>query len=89
LTAPFDEDLWISFQCMHLVYKALDKNPVPQTLPPQLVPPSKRKKTGPVVGGVQVLPAVGARDSPVQRADSPAVSQRARVLYTILQLSLQ
>lgn len=62
------------YVCMHLVYKALEKNPVPQSLPPQLVPPSKRGKGAPVVGGVPVLPAVVARDSPVQRADSPAVA---------------
>lgn len=60
---------------MHLVYKALEKTPVPQSLPPQLVPPSKRGKGAPVVGGVPVLPAVAARDSPIQRADSPAVSR--------------
>lgn len=60
---------------MHLVYKALEKTPVPQSLPPQLVPPSKRDKGAPVVGGVPVLPTVAARDSPVQRADSPAVSR--------------
>lgn len=60
---------------MHLVYKALEKTPVPQSLPPQLVPPSKRGKGAPVIGGVPVLPTVAARDSPVQRADSPAVSR--------------
>ncbi|XP_078670337.1 uncharacterized protein LOC144910776 isoform X2 [Branchiostoma floridae x Branchiostoma belcheri] len=27
---------------MHLVYRALDKQPVPTTLPPELIPPSKR-----------------------------------------------
>uniref|UniRef100_K1PN15 Epidermal growth factor receptor substrate 15-like 1 n=1 Tax=Magallana gigas TaxID=29159 RepID=K1PN15_MAGGI len=62
------------YVCMHLVYKALEKTPVPQSLPPQLVPPSKRGKGAPVVGGVPVLPTVAARDSPVQRADSPAMA---------------
>ena len=71
------------FQCMHLVYKALEKHPVPQTLPPQLVPPSKRTKTAHVVGGVAVLPGAGARDSPVQRAHSPSVSTEG---HRIIQL---
>ena len=32
-------------QAMNLVYKALQKIPVPQTLPPNAIPPSKRKIT--------------------------------------------
>lgn len=43
-------------QAMHLVYRALEKEPVPSVLPPQLVPPSKRKKTV-FAGAVPVLPA--------------------------------
>ncbi|KAM5238405.1 epidermal growth factor receptor substrate 15-like 1 isoform 2-T2 [Ctenodactylus gundi] len=40
---------------MHLVYRALEKEPVPSILPPPLIPPSKRKK--PVLpGAVPVLP---------------------------------
>lgn len=31
-------------QAMHLVYRALEGEPVPMSLPPPLVPPSKRKK---------------------------------------------
>ncbi|XP_036409946.1 epidermal growth factor receptor substrate 15-like 1 [Megalops cyprinoides] len=43
---------------MHLVYRALEKEPVPTTLPPSLIPPSKRKKTaGTLPGSVPVLPA--------------------------------
>uniref|UniRef100_H9G5V7 Epidermal growth factor receptor pathway substrate 15 like 1 n=1 Tax=Anolis carolinensis TaxID=28377 RepID=H9G5V7_ANOCA len=46
---------------MHLVYRALEKEPVPSSLPASLVPPSKRKKGGPVAssfpGAVPVLPA--------------------------------
>ncbi|XP_069784576.1 epidermal growth factor receptor substrate 15-like 1 isoform X2 [Narcine bancroftii] len=43
---------------MHLVYRALEKEPVPPTLPSALLPPSKRKKQGPsLVGSVPVLPA--------------------------------
>ena len=41
---------------MHLVYRALEKDPVPQALPPNLVPPSKRKKTPGMAGAVPVLP---------------------------------
>ncbi|KAM6168437.1 LOW QUALITY PROTEIN: epidermal growth factor receptor substrate 15-like 1 [Erethizon dorsatum] len=41
---------------MHLVYRALEKEPVPSVLPPALIPLSKRKK--PVFpGAVPVLPA--------------------------------
>ncbi|KAJ8408260.1 hypothetical protein AAFF_G00256740 [Aldrovandia affinis] len=45
---------------MHLVYRALEKEPVPSVLPSSLIPPSKRKK--PVAGSglpgaVPVLPA--------------------------------
>nr|KAF6400929.1 epidermal growth factor receptor pathway substrate 15 like 1 [Rousettus aegyptiacus] len=40
---------------MHLVYRALEKEPVPSALPPSLIPPSKRKKVFP--GAVPVLPA--------------------------------
>uniref|UniRef100_A0A3B3ZH62 Uncharacterized protein n=1 Tax=Periophthalmus magnuspinnatus TaxID=409849 RepID=A0A3B3ZH62_9GOBI len=49
---------------MYLVYRALEKEPVPSVLPPSLVPPSKRKKslvslsgTLPGVPGVPGLPA--------------------------------
>nr|XP_051691673.1 epidermal growth factor receptor substrate 15-like 1 isoform X4 [Oryctolagus cuniculus] len=41
---------------MHLVYRALEKEPVPSVLPPTLIPPSKRKKTV-FPGAVPVLPA--------------------------------
>ncbi|XP_043576702.1 epidermal growth factor receptor substrate 15-like 1 isoform X2 [Chiloscyllium plagiosum] len=43
---------------MHLVYRALEKEPVPSVLPISLLPPSKRKKQGPTLAGsVPVLPA--------------------------------
>uniref|UniRef100_A0A672V353 Epidermal growth factor receptor substrate 15-like 1 n=1 Tax=Strigops habroptila TaxID=2489341 RepID=A0A672V353_STRHB len=42
---------------MHLVYRALEKEPVPSLLPPSLIPPSKRKKTPVFPGSVPVLPA--------------------------------
>ncbi|XP_005989971.1 epidermal growth factor receptor substrate 15-like 1 isoform X3 [Latimeria chalumnae] len=43
---------------MHLVYRALEKEPVPLALPPSLIPPAKRKKTpAALAGSVPVLPA--------------------------------
>ncbi|KAG8594840.1 hypothetical protein GDO81_001336 [Engystomops pustulosus] len=42
---------------MHLVYRALEKEPVPTVLPQSLIPPSKRKKTPTFPGAVPVLPA--------------------------------
>ncbi|KAG9486459.1 hypothetical protein GDO78_006698 [Eleutherodactylus coqui] len=42
---------------MHLVYRALEKEPVPAVLPQSLIPPSKRKKTPTFPGAVPVLPA--------------------------------
>ncbi|XP_072260744.1 epidermal growth factor receptor substrate 15-like 1 isoform X2 [Pyxicephalus adspersus] len=42
---------------MHLVYRALEKEPVPSVLPQSLIPPSKRKKTPTFPGSVPVLPA--------------------------------
>uniref|UniRef100_A0A3Q3K8P0 Epidermal growth factor receptor pathway substrate 15-like 1a n=1 Tax=Monopterus albus TaxID=43700 RepID=A0A3Q3K8P0_MONAL len=43
---------------MHLVYRALEKEPVPALLPSALVPPSKRKKSlGSVASSVPGLPA--------------------------------
>ncbi|XP_071375145.1 epidermal growth factor receptor substrate 15-like 1 [Centroberyx affinis] len=43
---------------MHLVYRALEKEPVPALLPSSLIPPSKRKKSlGSVPGAAPGLPA--------------------------------
>jgi len=44
---------------MHLVYKALEKYTIPNTLPPELMPPAKRKdstRTTTLPGAVPVLP---------------------------------
>lgn len=50
-------------QAMFLVYCALEKEPVPMSLPPALVPPSKRKAVG-IPGGGQVMPtSTSSRDS--------------------------
>ena len=40
---------------MHLVYRALEKDPVPEKLPPNLIPPSKRRKGSVLAGAVPVL----------------------------------
>ncbi|XP_057713584.1 epidermal growth factor receptor substrate 15-like 1 isoform X4 [Corythoichthys intestinalis] len=46
---------------MHLVYRAMEKEPVPATLPPSLIPPSRRKKVaGTMPGAVAVLPSRSA-----------------------------
>jgi epidermal growth factor receptor substrate 15 len=44
---------------MHLVYKALEKYTIPNMLPPELMPPSKRKESvqaATLPGAVPVLP---------------------------------
>ncbi|XP_061694926.1 epidermal growth factor receptor substrate 15-like 1 isoform X2 [Syngnathoides biaculeatus] len=62
---------------MHLVYRAMEKEPVPAALPPSLIPPSKRKKVaGTMPGAVAVLPSRSAsfalKDS--TRSNSPLAS---------------
>jgi len=42
---------------MHLVYRALERNPVPPTLPAEMIPPSKRKHGAGLAGAVPVMPA--------------------------------
>jgi len=57
---------------MHLVHKGMAKEQIPISLPPGLVPPSKRK--GPLPGAVPVLPGVvPGLPGGVQRSDSPAM----------------
>ncbi|KAM6919706.1 epidermal growth factor receptor substrate 15-like 1 isoform 2-T2 [Lycodopsis pacificus] len=44
---------------MHLVYRAMEKEPLPTALPTSLIPPSKKKKSaGALPGAVAVLPAL-------------------------------
>uniref|UniRef100_A0A8D3DGX5 Epidermal growth factor receptor pathway substrate 15 like 1 n=1 Tax=Scophthalmus maximus TaxID=52904 RepID=A0A8D3DGX5_SCOMX len=46
---------------MHLVYRAMENEPIPTSLPASLIPPSKRKKSaGALPGAVAVLPAMPA-----------------------------
>ncbi|XP_037644336.1 epidermal growth factor receptor substrate 15-like 1 isoform X3 [Sebastes umbrosus] len=57
---------------LHLVYRAMEKEPVPTTLPTSLIPPSKRKKAaGALPGAVAVLPALsGLMASPAALKES-------------------
>ncbi|KAK2189300.1 hypothetical protein NP493_109g02043 [Ridgeia piscesae] len=66
--SDIDEDGFLDREefavAMHLVYKALEKQPVPMKLPPNVIPPSKRKKSGVIPGAIRVLPPVGVIASP-------------------------
>lgn len=72
------------FQAMHLVYRTMEKEPVPSSLPSSLIPPSKRKKSAPALpGAVAVLPGLGSgpaalketlRSSPSLRSATPPAS---------------
>ncbi|XP_041804606.1 epidermal growth factor receptor substrate 15-like 1 isoform X2 [Chelmon rostratus] len=57
---------------MHLVYRTMEKEPIPATLPTSLIPPSKRKKfAGALPGAVAVLPALsGLTASPAPLKES-------------------
>ncbi|XP_074544451.1 epidermal growth factor receptor substrate 15-like 1 isoform X2 [Halichoeres trimaculatus] len=57
---------------MHLVYRAMEAEPVPATLPSSLIPPSKKKRTaGALPGAVAVLPALsGLSAGPAALKDS-------------------
>uniref|UniRef100_A0AAQ5XL12 Epidermal growth factor receptor pathway substrate 15 like 1 n=1 Tax=Amphiprion ocellaris TaxID=80972 RepID=A0AAQ5XL12_AMPOC len=49
---------------MHLVYRAMEKEPVPTSLPASLIPPAKRKKSAVTLpGAVAVLPALSGLTS--------------------------
>ncbi|KAG9483021.1 hypothetical protein GDO78_009123 [Eleutherodactylus coqui] len=56
---------------MFLVYSALEKEPVPMVLPPALVPPSKRKASGP--SSLPVIPALPMPPSKEPRHSLPPV----------------
>ena len=45
-------------QAMHLVYKALEKYAIPNCLPPELLPPGKRKDSVPSAPVIPVIPIV-------------------------------
>uniref|UniRef100_A0A087X8H5 Epidermal growth factor receptor pathway substrate 15 like 1 n=1 Tax=Poecilia formosa TaxID=48698 RepID=A0A087X8H5_POEFO len=57
---------------LHLVYRTMEKEPVPSSLPPSLIPPSKRKKSAPALpGAVAVLPGLGS--GPAALRSSPSL----------------
>ena len=77
---------------MHLVYRALEKDPVPQKLPPGLVPPSKRRKGVVMAGAVPVLPGPApvlpaAPAIPGPPVAGPAPTRRASVSNEITVLN--
>lgn len=66
---------------MHLVYKALEHEPVPSILPQELVPPSKRKPM--LVGAVAVLPPISLITS------TPKSTQNSDILISTSSPTLQ
>ncbi|KAI0222733.1 Epidermal growth factor receptor substrate 15-like 1 [Lamellibrachia satsuma] len=70
--SDIDEDGFLDREefavAMHLVYKALEKQPVPLKLPPNVIPPSKRRKTSVIPGAIRVLPPIGLIASPPSSA---------------------
>lgn len=67
-------------QAMHLVYKALEKYAIPSTLPPELIPPAKRKGSTPLgtLDGMKTViapPVVPAQPAikPVQPVQSQVI----------------
>ncbi|KAJ8011495.1 hypothetical protein DPEC_G00058820 [Dallia pectoralis] len=66
---------------LHLVYRAMENEPVPSTLPTSLIPPSKRKKlAGSLPGAVSVLPPISALTSRSRTANSPPLPGAGAVL---------
>uniref|UniRef100_A0A7N8YGF2 Epidermal growth factor receptor pathway substrate 15 n=1 Tax=Mastacembelus armatus TaxID=205130 RepID=A0A7N8YGF2_9TELE len=63
---------------MYLVYRALEGEPVPMSLPPPLVPPSKRKKPS-------VPPVMPLLPSPPSAKDSPPVAAPAASVLLLVQ----
>ncbi|XP_077306380.1 epidermal growth factor receptor substrate 15 isoform X2 [Lithobates pipiens] len=57
---------------MFLVYSALEKEPVPMILPPALVPPSKRKSSGPA-SSLPIIPPLPIPPSKEPRHSLPPV----------------
>lgn len=51
---------------MHLVYKALEKYAIPNSVPPELLPPGKRKD--PIPSATPIIPI-----TPIKKPDPPKV----------------
>jgi len=71
LNEQLDAGVCVS-KAMHLVYRALERNPVPVTLPPEMIPPSKRKHGASLAGAMAVLP--GAAIPPPAAAAAAAAA---------------
>lgn len=78
--------LW---QAMHLVYRAMEKEAVPASLPANLIPPSKRKKSAMALpGAVAVLPSLsGLLSSPVTLKETLLSSSPAPASASAAKLS--
>ncbi|XP_030015316.1 epidermal growth factor receptor substrate 15-like 1 isoform X3 [Sphaeramia orbicularis] len=80
---------------MHLVYRTMEKEPVPSTLPVSLIPPSKRKKAAVTLpGAVSVLPAFsGFSSGPTPLKDTlrstPPLSSATPLIPAAVNLSPQ
>ena len=74
----------MSFQAMHLVYQALEKQPVPIKLPQSLVPPGKRRKLSVVAGGVPVLPGAGVGSGSGRNSPASVASPIRKTSVSIL-----
>ncbi|MEQ2299909.1 hypothetical protein AMECASPLE_019795 [Ameca splendens] len=85
---------------MHLVYRTMESEPVPSSLPSSLIPPSKRKKSAPALpGAVAVLPTLSGlgsgpaalkealRSSPSLRSATPPMGSVASAMGGVTPLS--
>ncbi|XP_034064404.1 epidermal growth factor receptor substrate 15-like 1 isoform X1 [Gymnodraco acuticeps] len=78
---------------MHLVYRAMENEPVPATLPTSLIPPSKRKKSASAMpGAVAVLPALsgfmaGATPLKDSQRSTPPLGRASPLITSNLNLS--
>ncbi|KAM7400303.1 hypothetical protein PAMA_004819 [Pampus argenteus] len=78
---------------MHLVYRAMENEPLPTTLPASLIPPSKRKKSGVALpGAVAVLPAMSgltAGSTPLKETprNTPPLGSATPLSTTTISLS--
>ncbi|KAL3055439.1 hypothetical protein OYC64_018172 [Pagothenia borchgrevinki] len=78
---------------MHLVYRAMENEPVPATLPTSLIPPSKRKKSASAMpGAVAVLPALsgfmaGAAPLKDSQRSTPPLGRASPLITSDLNLS--
>ena len=62
---------------MRLVYQALEKQPVPMSLPSNLIPPSKRRKASVLAGAIPVLPGAGVAIGAGSGRSSPTTGSLA------------